>query len=108
MHDEESSWVVVGGERTKIRKKSRLTDEKEVTARVTNQTQMPRSNKPSRADNRADESTTRNNQQITVIVGDSIIKNVQGIKLAEALEHRVVVKSFPGATICDMQSHIII
>jgi len=108
LHDEEPSWVVVGGERTKTGNKSRLTDEKEVTTRVTNQTQMPRSNKPSRADNGANESTTRNNQQITVIVGDYIIKNVQGIKLAEALEHRVLVNSFPGATICDMKSHIII
>ena len=33
----------------------------------------------------------------TVIIGDSIIKNIQGLKLGKAVGARVVVKSFPGA-----------
>ena len=34
------------------------------------------------------------NDQITVVVGDSIIKNLQGRKLGKAVGHRVVVKPF--------------
>ena len=51
--------------------------------------------------------TKSENDRITIVVGDSIIKNLQGRKLAKALGHRVVVKAFPGATIHDMKSHII-
>ena len=51
--------------------------------------------------------TKSENDRITVVVGDSIIKNLQGRKLAKAVGHRVVVKAFPGATIHDMKSHII-
>ena len=52
-------------------------------------------------------STKSENDRITVVVGDSIIKNLQGRKLGKAVGHRVVVKPFPGATIHDMKSHII-
>ena len=52
-------------------------------------------------------SQTINNEQTTVVVGDSITKNVQGIKLAKTVGHRVVVKPFPGATVRDMRSHIV-
>ena len=51
-------------------------------------------------------SQTINNEQTTVIVGDSIIQNVQGIKLAKTVGHRVVVKPFPGVTIRDVRSHV--
>ena len=36
------------------------------------------------------------NERTTVIVGDSITKNVQGIKLAKTVGHRVVVKIKPS------------
>ena len=49
--------------------------------------------------------TKSENDRITVVVGDSIIKNLQGRKLAKAVGHRVVVKAF--ATIHDMKSNII-
>ena len=52
--------------------------------------------------------TKSENDRITVVVGDSIMKNLQGRKLAKAVGHRVVVKAFPGATIHDMKSHIIL
>ena len=51
--------------------------------------------------------TKSEKDRITVAVGDSIIKNLQGRKLAKAIGHWVVVKAFPGATIHDMKSHII-
>ena len=51
--------------------------------------------------------TKSENDRITVVVGDSIIKNLQGRKLAKAVGHWVVVKAFPAATIHDMKSHII-
>ena len=40
-------------------------------------------------------SQTINNERTTVIVGDCIIKNVQGIKLAKTVGQRVVIKPFP-------------
>ena len=60
-------------------------------------------NKPNRTDSGA---SAQNDERITVVVGDSIIKNVHGIKVAKAVGHRVVVKPFPGANIRDMKSHI--
>ena len=42
-------------------------------------------------------SQTINNERTTAIVGDSITKNVQGIKLAKTVGHRVVVKPFPAS-----------
>ena len=51
--------------------------------------------------------TKSENDRITVVVGDSIFKYLQGRKLAKAVGHRVVVKPFTGATIHDMKSHII-
>ena len=42
----------------------------------------------------------------TVILGDSIIQNLQGYKLGKETGNRVVVKSFRGATTHDMKSYI--
>ena len=42
----------------------------------------------------------------TVIIGDSIIKCVQGQKLDRRVKHRVVVKSSFGASTSDMKHHI--
>ena len=42
----------------------------------------------------------------TVILGDSIIQNLQGYKLGKETNQRVVVKSFSGATTQDMKSYI--
>ena len=48
-----------------------------------------------------------NDARTSVILGDSIIKNVQGIKLAKTVGDRVGIKPFPGATIRDMRSHVV-
>ena len=53
-------------------------------------------------------SQTTNDEQTLVILGDSIIKNVQEIKLAKTVGHQVVAKPFPGATIRDMRSHVVL
>ena len=42
----------------------------------------------------------------TVILGDSIVQNLQGFKLGKETKQRVVVKTFRGATTQDMQSYI--
>ena len=44
--------------------------------------------------------------ETTVIPGDSIIQKLQGYKLGKEVHHRVVVKSFRGATTNDMRSYI--
>ena len=42
----------------------------------------------------------------TVIIGDSMIKRVQGWKIARKVGYRVVVKAFPGATTSDMEHYL--
>ena len=89
MHDEETPWMTVRDNKT-----------------------MPRNNKRERQipvgrKKPARNSQTVNNEQATVIIGDSIITNVQGIKLAKAVGHRVVARPFPETTIRDMRSHVV-
>ena len=42
----------------------------------------------------------------TLLIGDSMIKNIQGTKLGEAVGHRVVVKWFSGATTKAMKDYL--
>ena len=42
----------------------------------------------------------------TVVIGDSIIRNIQGWQLGKEVGHRVVVKSFAGATTSDMSHYV--
>ena len=49
--------------------------------------------------------TTKSDKKVTVIAGDSIIKNLHGWRLSDMNNH-VVVKSFPGATIEDMEDYL--
>ena len=42
----------------------------------------------------------------TVLVGDSMVKQIQGRRLGREVGHRVVVKSFPGATTNDMKHYL--
>ena len=41
----------------------------------------------------------------TLLIGDSMIKNIQGTQLGKAVGHRVVVKSFSGATTKAMKDY---
>ena len=42
------------------------------------------------------------------MLGDSIIKNIKGFKMKEAIDHQenVHVYTFPGANVDDMNSHV--
>ena len=51
-------------------------------------------------------SSSDNSNFTTVLVGDSIIKQIQGWKLGKKVGHRVVVKSFSGATTSDMKHYL--
>ncbi|XP_068757466.1 uncharacterized protein [Montipora capricornis] len=94
LHEEENPWETVRDNKTMPRNKRR-------------ERQMPNGKKMSGGKSTGIASQKTNDDRTTVIVGDSIIKNVQGIKLAKAVGHRVVVKPFPGATIRDMRSHVV-
>ena len=93
LHDEETPWVTGSDYKTMLRNKKR-------------ELQLPVGRKMPARNSTDIASQTINNEQTTVIVGDSIIQNVQGIKLAKTVGHRVVVKPFPGVTIRDMRSHV--
>ena len=62
------------------------------------------SNKPN--DAKIIDSPRNNEAYTTVIVGDSIVKNVYGQKMGNNTKSRVVVKSFSGATTADMNHYI--
>lgn len=62
--------------------------------------------KKSTGDETATPSSSTENKFTTVLVGDSMIKQVQGWKLGKQVGHRVVVKSFSGATTSDMQHYL--
>ena len=49
--------------------------------------------------------TTKSDKKVTVIAGDSIVKNLHGWRLSDMNNH-VVVKSFAGATIEDMEDYL--
>ena len=52
--------------------------------------------------------TTANKKRSVMILGDSIIKGIEGYKMKQAMRNsntNVYVKSFPGATIDDMYSY---
>ena len=68
---------------------------------------MPDGRKMSARNSTGIASPTMNDERTTVIVGDSIIKNVQGIELVQTVGYRVVVKPFPGATIRDIRLHVV-
>jgi len=44
---------------------------------------------------------------VTVIIGDSIIKDVKGWQLSKSTKERIVVNPFPGATSDDMSNYVI-
>ena len=46
------------------------------------------------------------NESTTLLIGDSMIKNIQGTRLGKAVGHRVVVKSFSGATTKAMEDYL--
>ena len=94
MHDDETPWVMVRDNKSMPRNNKR-------------EQQIPVGRKLPARNSTGFASQTINNERTTVIVGDSIIKNIQGIKLAKCVGHRVAVKPFPGATIRDMRSHVV-
>ena len=52
------------------------------------------------------ENSTAANESTTLLIGDSMIKNIQGTRLGKAVGHRVVVKSFSGATTKAMKDYL--
>ena len=66
--------------------------------------------KPPNKSSRNSSNTLNHNQEgsspTTVIIGDSIIRNIQGWQLGKEVGHRVVVKSFAGATTSDMSHYV--
>ncbi|XP_048587463.1 uncharacterized protein LOC125570206 [Nematostella vectensis] len=43
---------------------------------------------------------------VCAIVGDSIVKRIQGTEVGKKVGHRVIVKGIPGATISDMEHYV--
>ena len=68
-------------------------------------TQKQRNDEPQSNPNDSEDSVPEKGST-TLLIGDSMIKNIQGTKLGEAVGHRVVVKSFSGATTKAMKDYL--
>ena len=66
---------------------------------------QPKSTKQVNTDQHHNSKSRNHKAKTTVIVGDSMIKNLQGWRLSNADNH-VVVKSFSGATTSDMEDYL--
>ena len=47
-----------------------------------------------------------NNNPVTIIVGDSMIKGLRPDKICKSVKHKTQIKSFPGATVEDLNDYI--
>lgn len=65
-------------------------------------------NGPNSAQKNASNNRDSNDKTLTtVIVGDSIVKNIQGFKIGRKTNSRVIVKPYSGATTADRHHHVI-
>ena len=94
------------GQCQKYSKSDRVTQQRKATEHK--KSEHPKHSKQQTRKTADDTSPTKSeNDRITLVAGDSIIKNLEGRKLGKAVGHRVLVKPFLGATVHDMKSHII-
>lgn len=56
--------------------------------------------------NSSPKSAVENNNPVTIIVGDSMIKGLRPDKISRSVKHKVQVKSFPGSTVEDLSDYI--
>ena len=96
---------------TKADTKQNNGSSKSLSSKTTKNRQSKSSKKkPPNKSSRNSSNTLNHNQEgpspTTVIIGDSIIRNIQGWQLGKEVGHRVVVKSFAGATTSDMSHYV--
>ena len=96
---------------TKADTKQNNGSSKSLSSKTTKNRQSKSSKKkPPNKSSRNSSNTLDHNQEgpspTTVIIGDSIIRNIQGWQLGKEVGHRVVVKSFAGATTSDMSHYV--
>ena len=101
----------IKGSDTKADTKQNNGSSKSLSSKTTKNRQSKSSKKkPPNKNSRNSSNTLNHNQEgsspTTVIVGDSIIRNIQGWQLGKEVGHRVVVKSFAGATTSDMSHYV--
>ena len=73
---------------------------KEKSKTKENKERRPNANDPNHNENSMSEKV-----QTTPLIGDSMIKDIQGTQLGKAVGHRVVVKSFSGTTTKAMKDY---
>ena len=84
---DKKKWQIVGAKEEKSKTKE-------------NKERRPNANDPNDNENSMSEKV-----QTTPLIGDSMIKDIQGTQLGKAVGHRVVVKSFSGATTKTMKDY---
>ena len=84
---DKKKWQIVGAKKEKSKTKE-------------NKERRPNANDPNDNENSMSEKV-----QTTPLIGDSMIKDIQGTQLGKAVGHRVVVKSFSGITTKAMKDY---
>lgn len=103
--DNNSNAEAVNSRKRRQRNKSKRQNANAPSNKRTQETAHQSANNKSNEANRKD--SQRNNEtHTTVIVGDSIVKNIYGQKMGSNTKSRVVVKYFSGATTADMEHYI--
>ena len=82
-------------------------DIKDTLNEISDTTTHPKVNEKVTVNTIAGQSEKKKKRKTTVVLGDSIVKRIQGRKLGRKVKQNVIVKSFPGAKL-DCMSHLAI
>ncbi|CAB4007613.1 Scavenger receptor cysteine-rich type 1 M130 [Paramuricea clavata] len=61
---------------------------------------------PSSSNSTSLKNAVENNNPVTIIIGDSMIKGLRPDKISKSVKHKAQVKSFPGTTVEDLTDYI--
>jgi hypothetical protein len=61
---------------------------------------------PSPSSSTSLKNTVENNNPVTIIIGDSMIKGLRPDKISKSVKHKAQVKSFPDSTVEDLTHYI--
>jgi lysophospholipase L1-like esterase len=87
-----------------IHNKEEVRNEKKRVEKKGNPSQQHRS--PSPSNSTSLKNAVENNNPVTIIIGDSMIKGLRPDKISKSVKHKAQVKSFPGSTVEDLTDYI--
>ena len=95
---QEQQWSKVVKKKKKRRAGNRVSSQSNVVTSDNSNTGQPKPQAQPKPQGQAND--------VTVIVGDSMVKRIDGYQLGRKIGQKVVVKPFLGATVADMEHHV--